>query len=91
MSRMDGRRATVECDGNGRLASVQVAGEHWPWEVIRVVSHWREWLGALDGEPERDIWHVLTRRGGCELHGLCPLGAEENAPPAQWILFRWDD
>jgi hypothetical protein len=27
-------------------------------------------VGILDGEPERDIWHVLTARGACELHHL---------------------
>ena len=91
MSRIDGRWATVACGEDGQPASVQVRGERSPWEVLRIVSHWREWLGALEGEPERDIWHVLTARGGCELHGLCPPSAGEEAPPAQWVLWRWDD
>lgn len=38
------------------------------WEVLHVHSFHREWIGALEGEPERDVWKVETARGILELH-----------------------
>lgn len=79
MSRLDGRMAAVTLE-QGQPAAVAVAnGRSRP--VLSVVSHWREWLGALAGEPERDVWQVETSRGTLELH--CQDG--------DWQVFRWDD
>ena len=59
--------------------------------VTNVAARHREWIGVLDGEPERDIWHVDTPRGPCELHHLRHPSAEEDEPDGYWILFRWED
>ena len=75
---------------DGAPAAFLVPGTRDVVEISGVVDHWREWIGALDGEPERDVWRVETARGTCELHGLAvPKGDEE--PERSWILFRWDD
>jgi hypothetical protein len=51
------------------------------WEVLHVHSHHREWIGALEGEPERDVWKVETARGILELHHI-----QES-----WILAKEED
>ena len=95
MSRLDGRWASVTCDEQGGPQAIRLRGEQGPLPVRAVLRHWREWIGALDGEPERDIWHVDTPLGGCELHHLrrpCEGGAgDDETGPGAWVLFRWDD
>ena len=51
------------------------------WEVLHVHSHHREWIGALEGEPERDVWRVETARGILEIHHVLDI----------WLLARWED
>ena len=89
MSRLDGRWARVECDGRGQPARFVLAGTKEVLPILGVRRHWREWLGALDGEPERDIWQVETPPGVCELHCLRAPGEEES--DGQWLVFRWED
>ena len=84
------------------------AGRGKPYLVpIRArISHWREWVGVLDGEPERDVWQVETALGVCELHCLryhpCGQGDQTRTAGAlesereaeregEWLLFRWED
>ena len=93
MSRLDGRWANVDCDGRGQPARFVLAGTKATVPVLGVRRHWREWLGALDGEPERDIWQVETPPGVCELHCLREPSEdeEENACNGRWLVFRWED
>ena len=91
MSRIDGRYVMVETDTEGRPLSLLPRGERTPVAVEGWARHWREWVGILDGEPERDIWHVLTGRGACELHHLRQPTADSDEPEGQWVLWRWDD
>ena len=91
MSRLDGRWAHVECDGQGHPARFMLAGTKAAVSILGIRGHWREWLGALDGEPERDIWQVETPPGVCELHCLREPGEEEEGAGGQWLLFRWED
>ena len=95
MSRLDGRWARVECDGRGQPTGFVPAGTRVVLPVLGVRRHWREWLGALDGEPERDIWQVETPPGVCELHCLRAAGEEDKEEAGQsggqWIVFRWED
>src|SRR5688500_18411054 len=77
VSRLVGRPVTVTCDGDDKPLSLLLPGARRPLSVRRVVAHWREWIGVLDGEPERDVWQVETLRGICELHCLrYPVGEE---------------
>ncbi len=90
MSRLDGRWAQVECDERGQPLGITLAGTTAPLPVLGIRRHWREWLGALDGEPERDIWQVETPPGVCELHCLREPNEDEDSR-GQWLLFRWED
>ena len=99
MSRLDGRPAQVACDAAGRPAAFTLAGEKRPVMVAMVLDHFREWIGVLDGEPERDVWQVETAHCGvCELHHLRPPtedatedAEESDANAGDWLLFRWED
>ena len=83
----------MACDTQGQPVRFTLAGTKVALPVLGIRRHWREWLGALDGEPERDIWQVETPDGVCEMHCLrTPTeGAEEAENGAQWVLFRWED
>ena len=91
MSRLDGRYADVEVDGTGGLTGFCIRGERGLVPVLSVAEHFREWIGLLDGEPERDIWRVDTARGSCELHHLRQPTSGNDEPEGYWVLFRWDD
>ena len=43
-----------------------------PQPILSILAHHREWIGVLDGEPERDVWLVETPDGICELHRSRP-------------------
>ena len=51
------------------------------WEVLHVHSFHREWIGALEGEPERDVWRIETAQGVLELHLV----------HGTWALAKWED
>jgi len=96
IARRDGRTLTaVTQDADGRpVAFALPAGPATQTlHVLQVLDHWREWIGILDGEPERDIWRVETDTGGiCELHHLRPpTTAEADPPTATWLLHGWED
>lgn len=97
MSRLDGRPVEVTCDTAGRPEVFTITGESCSLTVRAVFDHWREWIGALDGEPERDVWQVETVRGVCELHHLRhpTEGADEPAavrdPEHNGGRVRWED
>ncbi|MES2465414.1 MAG: hypothetical protein V4671_33010 [Armatimonadota bacterium] len=77
MSRISNRLVSVETD--------PVTGEPLRVEgvpVRRVLDHWREWIGILQGESERDLWRLETPLGICEVHLL---------RPSHWLLARWED
>ncbi len=92
MSRRDGRSLGVTCDGVGEPTAILLPGSPRSLPVLARLRHWREWIGSLEGEPERDIWIVETERGICELHCLraCP-GEEEPPEGGEWVLARWKD
>lgn len=75
MSRVVGQPIAVVTNPQG--APCWVSG----WEVLHVHSYHREWIGALEGEPERDVWKVETARGILELHYLRDT----------WLLAKWED
>lgn len=75
---------SVTTDGVGRPTRVE---PNQP--ITAVLSHHREWIGILDGEPERDIWIVETPQGIAELHCLRATGEDDK--PGDWILHRWLD
>ena len=75
MSRLIGKPVPVIT--NPQSAPCWVSG----WEVLHVHSFHREWIGVLEGEPERDVWRVETARGVVELH--LTLG--------NWTLAKWED
>jgi len=91
MSRLDGRYADVRRDNADGLSDFTPRGEKNSIPITGKIEHFREWIGVLDGEPERDIWRVETPRGTCELHHLRPPSAEDNEPHGYWLIFRWDD
>ena len=91
MSRLDGRYADVKQDGAGGLTGFVIRGERDVVAVTGVAEHHREWIGVLEGEPERDVWRVDTPRGSCELHHLRQPTAEDEEPDGYWLIFRWDD
>lgn len=79
MSRIANRPVSVEIDpATGEPLRVDGI------VVRRVLDHWREWIGILQGEPERDLWRLEleTPRGICEVHFL---------EPNHWLLARWED
>jgi hypothetical protein len=90
MSRRVSQPVDVHCNKVGEPFSVSLYGQGRPLPVIAVRSHWREWVGVLDGEPERDVWQVELPTGFCELHCLrFPLTTEPTC--GDWILYRWED
>lgn len=81
-----------ECDAAGRPATFILADEKRPVPVAAVLDHFREWIGVLGGEPERDVWQVEIMRGVCELHHLRHPTEDVNDPAGgDWLLFRWED
>ena len=90
MSRMDRRLIEVAVDASGAPLGFRIAEE--PMEVFGILCHWREWVGILDGEPERDVWRVDTTRGVCELHHLrYPTDESLEPDEGDWLLWRWED
>ena len=80
----------VACDPGSRPLCLTLSGASVP--VLGVVSHWREWFGVGEGEPERDVWRVETPRGVCELHCLRhPTEAEPEPASGSWLLWAWED
>jgi hypothetical protein len=91
MSRLDGRYLTVETDPRGRPTQFTPHGDR-AVPVTGWSKHWREWIGVLDGQPERAIWQVVTEQGACELHHLRqPTDEDEEPAGGEWVLFRWED
>ncbi len=91
MSRLDGRYADVQEDDAGGLSGFTARGNRGIIPVTGKIEHFREWVGALEGAPERDIWRVETPRGTCELHHLRHPTVEDDEPNGYWLIFRWDD
>jgi hypothetical protein len=103
MSRLDGRYAQVETDADGQPLAFTVHGTRDGIAVTGVADYWREWIGVLEGEPERDIWRLETSQGACELHHMrTPQEnsggdneSHESVTKEQgvdaWVLFRWED
>lgn len=77
---------TVQTDGETG-APTHVDGVH----VRRVLDHFREWIGILQGEPERDIWRVETAHGICEVHLIQSGHPGQPDHPGHWLLARWED
>jgi hypothetical protein len=87
VSRLDGRPIRVKTDIEGRPIAFLLPDGSPEQKIFRRLAYWREWIGVLDGEPERDIWRVETIQGGiCEIHCLNPIQAAET-----WILHGWED
>lgn len=93
MSRRDGRRVVVTCDGEGRPAAFVLPGSRRSLPILGPTGHWREWIGILEGEPERDVWRVETPLGVCELHCLkhATEDDEDHGGAGEWLLFGWED
>ncbi len=91
MSRLDGRYADVETDEQARPSGFMIWGDRTPIAVTGWAKHWREWIGVLNGNAERDIWHVETPLGTCELHHLRQPTAKEEEPAGYWMVLRWED
>ena len=103
MSRLDGRPVSVQADADEKPVALCIGNPDTdPLPVVRYLTYWREWIGILDGEPERDVWRVETPRGICELHCLRYLSPPQHAEAAgtadpdmvvqkQWLLYRWED
>lgn len=89
MSRRDGRLLRVETDAEGNPTAFSPPDGMPRQEVLSRLTHWREWIGVLDGEPERDIWRVQTRCGVCEIHRLRQPVAKADEPV--WLLYAWAD
>lgn len=90
MSRLDGRRIAVETDTDGNPIAFVIADQQEPQPVLHTLAYWREWIGILDGEPERDIWRVETPRGICEIHNL-RYPRSKNEWSKTWLLHAWED
>jgi hypothetical protein len=96
MSRLCHTVIDVVTDTEGKPVSLLLPEDGCPRRV-RVLGHldyWREWIGILDGEPQRDVWLLETSDGICELHFLCYC-RESDTPVktgnGEWILARWVD
>jgi hypothetical protein len=85
VSRRDGRPVAVVVDPAGRPLCVSGSPVH------TICGFWREWIGALEGEPERDIWRVVTDRGIVELHRLHAPVDTEASTGGHWLLATWED
>lgn len=94
MSRLDGRAIRVAVDADGIPVRLGLPGRR-VLTVVAVREHWREWFGALDHEPERDVWQLETDGGHVEIHGVRdPFTAAVNpiaGTEIEWILHRWED
>lgn len=95
MSRLDGRPVQVETDEEGKPLAITFPGATSPERVLLPLAFWREWIGVLDGEPERDIWRVVVKRGVCEIHCLrFPSSVFDGRTPMDkemWLLHAWED
>ena len=96
VSRRFARPVAVRLSPDGAPARIKWVGGSGAQSlpVLAVAEHWREWIGALDGEPERDVWRVETPAGPCELHHLRAAPDPEGADGSgggEWILARWED
>ena len=96
MSRLDGRMIQVETDGDGNPTAFTLPGGTLCQKVINYISYWREWIGILEGEPERDIWWVQTEGGICEIHCLRYLTTDKPDKQAasresMWLIHAWED
>lgn len=104
MSRLDGRAIRVVSTGpdgapaafllpDSRAAALRQVAQ--VAQVAHVLDHWCEWVGALQGEPERSIWRVELEGGAiCELHHRrCPTADDPDPGPesGDWLLYRWED
>lgn len=88
----------VECDADGQPVSLVIEHKLPLYPVLHHLAHWREWIGVLDGEPQRDVWKIEIERGVCEIHYLSfPKDGESESDPAlgerisEWVLARWED
>jgi hypothetical protein len=52
-------------------------------EVIGVSVMHKEWIGALEGKGEIEVWRIETNRGAVELH--------LDIATRTWILAREED
>ena len=77
MSRLVGRAVPVVCARDGTPALVGGV------EVLHVHESFREWIGALEGRGEVDVWRVETHRGLVELH--------HDMAARTWTLAREED
>lgn len=59
--------------------------------VVRVLGFHRQWVGILQGEPERDVWCVETGRGIARLYGIRRQTADGEGEVAGWLLHAWED
>ncbi len=95
MSRCVNLPIYVECDKNGEPIALAFGPSRSSVPVLKRMKHWREWIGILDGEPERDIWQVELTSGVCELHCLrYPCSTETTSlypSSGDWLLYRWED
>ena len=93
MSRLLNAPVAVVTDAAGTPRTVHLPDEPLPQRVVEARPGWREWIGSLSGEPERDVWIVETERRVCELHCLRqPTGEDEEEPAGgEWLLHRWMD
>jgi hypothetical protein len=94
VSRRLDRPVSVACRADGSPTSFVWEGDR--LAIRGALNHFREWVGALDGAPERDIWRVETARGVCELHHMHPPADAEEAivtaaTAGDWVLHRWED
>lgn len=91
MSRLDGRYTDVAVDDEAKPSSFTIRGEKGAICVTGIAKHWREWIGILNGNAERHIWHVETPRGTCELHHLRQPTVKDAEPVGYWMIYRWED
>ncbi len=72
----------------GKLVAVVTTPEGVPalvggLEVLHVSTMHREWIGALEGKGEVEVWRIETNRGAVELH--------MDLATRTWILAREED
>ena len=92
MSRRVRLPVRVACNGLGEPVALLSERFRGRLPVLARLRRWREWIGALDGEPERDVWQVETPQGICELHCVrFPAGDAPDAGEGEWLLVRWED
>lgn len=90
MSRRLSRPVDVQCDSAG--TPVSIIADRSPLPVCTIIDDWREWFGAVFGEPERDVWVVETPAGVYELHCVrYPSSDASEQALGQWLLERAED